>query len=104
MTYFSTLLDVESRRRETNHAKPNLYHNQWTLQELVPQQEQHILDNRLPTVTNRPVRRHIRKWKHQVRPLPPEPRPQCERANVLFSRVHHGPEQYWSFQSPRGRS
>src|SRR5436853_6082273 len=101
---FSILPGVGFRRRETNHEEPNLHYHQWTFQELVPQQEQHILDHRLPITPDRPLRSNLRQRKHQVRPLRPEPRPSSKYSNVPLTGLRKQPNKYWSIQYPRGCS
>src|SRR5437867_10836337 len=100
---FSILQGVESRRRETTHEESNLHYHQWTFQELVPQQEQHLLDNRLPTPPHRPLRSNIRKRKHQVRPIPPKPGLDWERADSSISRLRQRAEPDRRLQPPHGR-
>src|SRR2546425_1423453 len=104
MTCFSTLPGAEFPRRETKHEKPNLHHNQRTLQELVPQQEQHILDHRLPSATNRPLWRNLRQRKHQVRPIPPKPGPDRECADASLPRIRQRAEPNRRLQPPHSRS
>src|SRR5438132_12756543 len=89
--------------RETNHEEPNLHYHQWTLQELVPQQEQHILDNRLPTTPHRPLRSNLRQRKHQVRSLPPKPGLDWERADSSIPGIRQRAEPDRRLQPPHGR-
>src|SRR2546425_3362326 len=104
MTCFSTLPGVGFQRRETNPEEPNLYDHKWALQELVPQQEQHILDHRLPTPPNRPLWSHIRQRKHQVRPIPPKPGPDRECADASLPRIRQRAEPNRRLQPPHSRS
>src|SRR2546425_8237133 len=104
MTCFSTLPGVGFQRRETNPEEPNLHHNQRTLQELVSQQEQHILDHRLPSTPHRPLRGNLQQRKHQVRPLPPKPGPDRECTDASLPRLRQHTEPNGRFQPPHSRS
>src|SRR5207245_4152813 len=99
----SILPDAECPRRETRHEEQNLYHNRGAFQELVPQQEQHILDHSLPTPTHRPLRSNIWQRKYKVRPLRPKSGSKWKCADAALTRLRKRIESDWSVQPPHGR-
>src|SRR2546425_12992425 len=101
MMCFSTLLGEEFQRRELYH-EPSHHNHYGSLQELVPQQEQHILDNCIPITPHRTIWRDIRQRKHEVRSVCAEPGPNSSHANATLARLRCDTEQYWSLHTSYG--